>query len=149
MLEGFKDIKVRHEKIDRDFLGSEHLARLMNIHISLFQGNMPKAVIRGSESMQIFYRMIIRHKQSPRNSSDVLDRSGVVVDQVDLLDHLDDLEQLSLLKNLHAPVNPFHIPIQEEIPEIFSVVSVDKHDGLGIDMTVGPRRDTAEGIENG
>jgi hypothetical protein len=72
-----------------------------------------------------------------------------MVDKVDLFAHLYDLEQFSLLKNLHDPVNPFDIPVQEEIPEVLSVVLVEEYNGLGVDMTVNPRRDTAERIENG
>lgn len=149
MLEGFKDIKVRHEKIGCDFLGPGPLEWFMNSHAFLFQGDMPEAIIRGSESSQVFYGVIIRHEQPPRNSLDILDGSGVVIDKVDLLVHLDDLEQFPVLKNLHDPVNPFDIAVQKEIPEMFSVVLVNKHDGLGIDAPIAPRRDTAEGKENG
>ena len=100
MLEGFKDVKVRHEKIGCDFLGPEPLEWFMNSHASLLQRDMPEAVSRGSESSQVFYGMIIRYKQPPRNGPDILDGSGVVIDEINLLSHLDDLKQFLLPKNL-------------------------------------------------
>jgi len=72
-----------------------------------------------------------------------------MVDEIDLVPHLDDLEQFSLLEDLQHPVNPFDIPIQEEISEMPSVVLMNKHECLGIYMPVAPRRDTADRIENG
>ena len=72
-----------------------------------------------------------------------------MVDKIDLCVHLDDLKDFSLLKNLHDTVNPFDISSFNEIPKVLSVILVDKHDGPRIDITVSPRRDTAEGIENG
>jgi hypothetical protein len=50
MLENFKDVKVRHEKIVCDFLGFEYLEWFTNSHASLFQGDVPEAVSSGSES---------------------------------------------------------------------------------------------------
>ena len=110
---------------------------------------MPEADVKGSEIVQIFDGIIIRNTEPARDGSEIINRSGVVVDKVDLVPHLDDLEQVSLLEDLQDTVNPFDVSVQKEIPKMPSVVLVDKHDGLVIDMTVGPRRYVTEGIENG
>jgi hypothetical protein len=42
---------------------------------------------------------------------EILYGSWVMVDEIDLVPHLDDLEQFSLLEDLQDPVNPFDVSV--------------------------------------
>lgn len=59
---------------------------------SPFRRDVPVAVINGSEISQVFDGVVVRYTQTTWDSSEILDGSGVMVDEINLLVYLDNLE---------------------------------------------------------